>query len=248
VAPALTSFDGRGVGGLLSGLRTPKVYVPARARYAPSVNESILFGLTAFSSLFAIVDPFAALPAFLALTAGEHESRRSSVAWRASATTILVLSTFALGGQAIFRFFGITIPAFKVAGGILLFTIALEMLRAKPSKTRTTAAETEESAQREDVGVVPVGIPLLSGPGAIASVTLLSARATTLSLRAALFAAIASLGFVTWMTLRSGAVVARILGTTGINLIARIMGLLLAAIAAQLVIDGVLQVLGTLRG
>lgn len=224
------------------------LYAQAAAEYLPAVHEALVFGVTAFSSLFAIVDPFAALPAFLALTAGDHEAKRSSVALRASVTTVVVLSTFALGGQVIFRFFGITIPAFKIAGGILLFTIALEMLRAKPSKTRTTMKETEESAQRDDVGVVPVGIPLLSGPGSIASVTLLAGRATTLPMRVGLFAAIVALGLLTWVTLRSGEVVARVLGTTGINLIARIMGLLLAAIAAQFVIDGVQAVLALPRG
>ncbi len=198
-----------------------------------------MFGLTAFSSLFAIVDPFAALPAFLALTGGEHEAKRKGIAFRASLTTIVVLSTFALTGKLIFRFFGITIPAFKIAGGILLFTIALDMLRAKPSKTRTTLAETEEGAHKEDVGVVPVGIPLLSGPGAIASVTLLGERAKSLDERAALLIAITAIGLLTWGVLRSGDVVARVLGKTGINLIARIMGLLLAAVAAQFVIDGV---------
>jgi len=206
-----------------------------------------VFGLTAFSSLVAIVDPVAALPAFLSLTAGEHETKRASIALRASITTVVVLSTFAVGGQVIFRFFGISMPAFKIAGGILLFTIALEMLRAKPSKTRTTAAETEEGAQREDVGVVPVGIPLLSGPGAIASVTLLSERASNFRFRAGLFAAILALGVLIWLTLRSGALIARVLGRTGINLIARIMGLLLAAIAAQLVLDGLVAVMMRLR-
>lgn len=207
------------------------------------MNGTVVFALTAFSSLFAIVDPFAALPAFLALTGGEHESKRKGIALRASLTTILVLSTFALTGQLIFRFFGITIPAFKIAGGILLFTIALDMLRAKASKTRTTPAETEEGAHKEDVGVVPVGIPLLSGPGAIASVTLLSERAKALPERIGLLVAIVVIGFVTWIVLRSGDVVARVLGKTGLNLIARIMGLLLAAVAAQFVIDGVQAVL-----
>jgi multiple antibiotic resistance protein len=208
----------------------------------------MVFALTAFSSLFAIVDPFAAVPVFLALTGGDHEHRRHAIAVRASLTTIAVLSTFALGGQVIFRFFGITIPAFKIAGGILLFTIALEMLRAKASKTRTTVEETEEGAQKEDVGVIPVGIPLLSGPGAIASVTLLSEQAQSLSHRLALLIAIAAIGVVTWITLRSGAAVARVLGKTGLNLIARIMGLLLAAVAAQFVIDGVQASLRAVHG
>jgi multiple antibiotic resistance protein len=197
------------------------------------------FGLTSFTSLFSIVDPFAAVPIYLALTARDTVARRHSVALRASLTLLCVLTVFALGGSVIFRFFGITIPAFKIAGGILLFTVALDMLRAKPSKTKTSPEETEENVAKEDVGVIPVGIPLLSGPGAIASATVLSERARSMSMEAALLSAIAVLAFIVWLTLRFADPVARILGKTGLNLITRIMGLILAATAAQFIVDGV---------
>jgi multiple antibiotic resistance protein len=199
----------------------------------------LTFGLTSFTSLFAIVDPFAALPVFLALTANDTATRRKRVAIRASVTTLAVLSLFAVGGQVIFRFFGITIPAFKIAGGIILFTVALDMLRANPSKTKTSAEETEEGVAKEDVGVLPVGIPLLSGPGAIASATVLSDRAHDLPHHAALLVAILLIAVLTWLTLRFADPVARVLGKTGLNLITRIMGLMLAATAAQFVVDGV---------
>jgi multiple antibiotic resistance protein len=200
---------------------------------------AVTFGLTSFASLFAIVDPFAALPIFLALTATDSLEQRRRIALRAGVTTLVVLCVFALGGQIIFRFFGITIPAFKIAGGIVLFLIALEMLGARPSKTKTSPEETEEGVAKEDVGVLPVGIPLLSGPGAIASATVLSEKADGPSSRAALLVAIVLIALASWAILRSAEPVARVLGKTGLHLITRIMGLMLAATAAQFVVDGV---------
>jgi multiple antibiotic resistance protein len=203
------------------------------------MQGAFAFGLTSFSSLFAIVDPFAALPIFLALTSRDSVTRRRSVALRASITTLVVLGLFAAGGQAIFHFFGVTIPAFKIAGGVILFTVALDMLGAKQSKTKTSPEETEESAAKDDVGVLPVGIPLLSGPGAIASVTVLSEKAHSFADQVALICAIALIAGASWLTLRFADPVARVLGKTGLNLITRIMGLMLAATAAQFVVDGV---------
>jgi multiple antibiotic resistance protein len=201
--------------------------------------QALGFGLTTFTSLFSIVDPFAAVPIYLALTSRDTLARRHTVALRASMTVLGVLTVFALGGSIIFRFFGITIPAFKIAGGVLLFTVALDMLRAKPSTTKTSPEETEENVAKEDVGVIPVGIPLLSGPGAIASATVLSERARSMPLRIALLSAIVVLASIVWLTLRFADPVARMLGKTGLNLITRIMGLILAATAAQFVVDGV---------
>lgn len=203
------------------------------------MHATLGFGLTCFTSLFSIVDPFAAVPIYLALTARDTLARRRTVALRASMTVLGVLSVFSLGGSIIFRFFGITIPAFKIAGGILLFTVALDMLRAKASKTKTSPEETEENVAKEDVGVIPVGIPLLSGPGAIASATVLSERARTMSTQIALLSAIVVLALIVWLTLRFADSVARMLGKTGLNLITRIMGLILAATAAQFIVDGV---------
>lgn len=203
------------------------------------MQAALTFGLTAFSSLFAIVDPFAALPVYLGLTGHETPARRRQIALRATLTTVVVLCVFAMAGQVLFDFFGISIPAFKIAGGALLFGVAFEMMRAQPSPTRSTPEEEQDAAHREDVGLIPIGIPLLSGPGAIASAMVLATRAQGFSLRAALFAAIAGVGFATWLTLRSAGPLARLLGKTGMNVIARVMGLILAAVAAQFVIDGV---------
>lgn len=199
---------------------------------------ALTFGLAAFGSIFSIVDPIAALPVYLALTGRETEASRRRIATRAALTCLLVLCTFAAVGPALFRFFGITIPAFRIAGGLLLFGVAMEMMHARVSETKTTGAEQEHAAQQDDVGLIPVGIPLLSGPGAIASVMVLSGSVQTAAERGMLFFAIALVAVLAWIMLLFAGRLARLLGTTGMSLIGRIMGLILAAVAIQFVLDG----------
>src|ERR1700745_4046818 len=129
----------------------------------------VRFSVLALSSIFFLVDPFAALPTFLAVTAGANAQRRRKMAWKASVTAGVVLSAFAVAGQYIFRMFGITLPAFEIAGGIILLLIGLDMLEAKRSPTQESTEETTEAAQKEDAGIVPLGIPMLAGPGSITS-------------------------------------------------------------------------------
>lgn len=222
--------------------RRARVTTPA----AHPMAGSLSFGLTAFTSLFAIVDPFAALPVYLALTGPESPELRRSTALRASVTALSVLLVFALSGQVLFQFFGISIGAFKVAGGLLLFNVAFDMMNAKVSSTKSTPAEAADASSRGDVGLMPVGIPLLSGPGAIASSMVLSARARSMGDKAALVVAILAVALLTWLVLRSATRIARVLGLTGMNIIARVMGLILAAVAAQFVIDGLLASFPTL--
>ena len=197
------------------------------------------FFAVCFPSLFSIVDPVACVPVFLALVGGEHRVSQRAIALRASLTALIVLLLFAATGTAIFHFFGITIPAFKVAGGILLFTMALEMMRAKASSVRNTPEETSEAQHKDDVAIVPIGIPLLSGPGAIATAMMWSARAQNMGEKAALYVSIVLVVGITLVTLMFASRVVRFLGKTGINVISRIMGLILAATASQFVIDGV---------
>jgi multiple antibiotic resistance protein len=198
----------------------------------------ISFTLIAFGSLFSIVDPFAAVPTFVALVGTQSRSIQARTALRASATCFVVLALFGLAGQLIFNFFGITLPAFKITGGIVLFGVGLEMMRAKHSGTRGTSEEAIEAETREDVGLIPLGLPLLSGPGAIATVIVLVGKARSFEERACLFAAIAAVSASAFLTLRSAELLSRVLGKTGINIIGRTMGLILAAVAMQFIIDG----------
>jgi multiple antibiotic resistance protein len=201
--------------------------------------SALTFGLGAFTSIFAIVDPFAALPVFLALTGHETDVRRRAIALRAAITVFVVLAVFATCGQLLFRFFGISVAGFKIAGGILLMGVALDMMGAKHSATKTTPGEEQEAASAADVGLIPVGIPLLSGPGAIASSMLTSARAATVPEKAALYVALLLVALVCFLVLRSATALGRVLGRTGMNVINRVMGLILAAVAVEFFLDGV---------
>lgn len=196
------------------------------------------FAILCFGSLLSIVDPFAAVPVFLALTGDEAAPRRRQTALRASLTCFLVLTAFALAGTLIFQFFGITIPAFKIAGGLILFLVGLDMMRAKASETRGTVEERHEARSREDVGIIPLGVPLLSGPGAIATSMVLAGKARTVGEKAAVHAAIFAVAVLTFGVLGSASVMSRLLGRTGMNVIGRVMGLILAAVAMQFVLDG----------
>jgi MarC family membrane protein len=143
----------------------------------PSVRSELVTHLVVtFGSVFAIVDPFAALPIFVALTADRSPEERKAIALRAALTCGIVLTVFGAAGTLIMSFFSISLPAFKIAGGILLFGVGLEMLRAKPSGTRSTREEETEAQQKDDVAIIPLGLPLLAGPGAIATVMVLAGK------------------------------------------------------------------------
>jgi multiple antibiotic resistance protein len=212
------------------------------------MSSLVSYTLVSFGSLFSIVDPFAAVPVFLALTGSQPRKTQALTALRASTTCFVILSLFGLAGTLIFRFFGITLPAFKIAGGILLFGVGLEMMRAKRSDTRTTNEETLEAETKDDVGLIPLGLPLLSGPGAIATVMVLVGKAKDLPERLSLLAIIALVSAITFLTLRSASMVARVLGKTGMNIIGRVMGLILAAVAMQFVLDGLHEAFPQLLG
>ena len=198
----------------------------------------LTYTLLCFGSLFSIVDPFAAVPIFLALAGEQPKQAQAGTALRASLTCFVVLTTFGLAGSFIFTFFGITVGAFKIAGGILLFGVALDMLRAQPSTTRTTSEERNEAASKDDVGLIPLGLPLLSGPGSIATVMVLAGKAKTFPQHIGVELAIVAVSAFTFLILRSATFMTRALGRTGINVIGRIMGLILAAVAIQFVLDG----------
>ncbi|HEY4120630.1 MAG TPA: MarC family protein [Byssovorax sp.] len=198
----------------------------------------LAFFTVCFPSMLSIVDPFAAAPIYLALTGRDERPEQRRTAMRATLTALVVLCLFAAAGTAIFGFFGITIPAFKLAGGALLFLMALDMMRAKPSGARSTLEERNEAQNQEEVGVIPIGVPVLSGPGAIATVMMWSSRASLVADKLALYVSVGLVCAITLVTLLSAARVVGFLGKVGINVITRIMGLILAASAAQFIIDG----------
>lgn len=198
------------------------------------------FSLLALSSIFFLVDPFAAIPSFLAITQSADPARRKRMARKGAFTCFLVLTSFAIAGQFIFRLFGITLPAFEVAGGLILLLIGLDMLEARRSPTQETLGDAEEAVMKEDAGIVPLGVPMLAGPGAISSVMVLVGQTPSLLHweMGAILGSIAFTALVSYWVLAAAGRVRQVMGETGIRILVRVMGLLLVALAMQLFIDG----------
>jgi multiple antibiotic resistance protein len=200
--------------------------------------EFISFSLVTFGGIFAVVDPFTAVPMFLAMTAGTPESERSQIARRASVAAGLILTGFALAGGLLFKLVGVTLPAFKIAGGLLLLLMAIDMLRAQPSRARGSPEETAEGAVKQDIAVFPLATPLLAGPGSIATTMVFMSRSTAWWQALPVIASIVVTCLISYVLLRGATLIDRALGRTGMNVLNRVMGLVLAAIAVQFMIDG----------
>lgn len=214
------------------------------------MNEVLATFLVSFSAIFFVVDPLSSVPMFLAMTRSDSVDKRRETALRASVTAALILSGFALGGAWIFKLLGIGLPAFKVAGGVVLLLLALDMLRTQPSKARITDGEVEEGAGMDDVAIVPLAMPLLAGPGSIATAIVLMARARVGPWwhAAAVLLAIALTCAAAWLILAGAARTERMLGKTTLAILERAAGLLLVAIAIQFMMDGLGEGLPGLAG
>jgi multiple antibiotic resistance protein len=202
------------------------------------LKEILEFSLMALSSIFFIVDPWAAIPSFLVMTNDDSKDKQRRMARQAAWTCFLVLSLFSLAGSLIFKLFGITLPAFKIAGGLVLLLVAKEMLHARRSGTQEVAEEQLEGKEKEEVGVTPLGIPMLAGPGAISTVMVLMGQSRDWWQVIPVFAAIAITSLVSYYVLAGANRVRKLLGETGIRIMMRLMGLVLAAIAVQFILNG----------
>ena len=197
------------------------------------------FFLIAFPAIFTIVNPLAALGPFLGMTAKMTNQGKNSTAQRACLVAGLVLIVCAAIGSFLFDFFGITLPALKIAGGILLFTVAFDMVNARQTRSKTTEEERLEGAHKSDIAIFPLSIPILSGPGSMVSVLILEQRAKTFVEQGMIYCSILITMMIGYLMLSHAKYIARILGATGINVVGRLMGLVLSAIAVQAVISGV---------
>jgi len=197
------------------------------------------FLITAFVTLFVIIDPVGMTPLFVALTQGIEARRRRLIALRACITAAAILILFAAFGEAVLGFIGISMPAFRIAGGILLFLTALDMLFERRTKRRQSQAdEAEEEDGGEDPSIFPLAIPLLAGPGSIATMILLVGQRPGIEglvWVSAVMLAVIGLALLLFM---GAGLLERALGKTGINVITRLLGMLLAALAVQFVLDG----------
>jgi multiple antibiotic resistance protein len=203
-----------------------------------NITAVLEFALLALTSVFFLVDPFTVIPMFVAVTEDASDSERRQVARRAAWTCAIVLCSFALAGSLIFKMFGITLPAFKIAGGIILLGIGLDMLQARPSGTKVTPEETEEGTNKADASIIPLGMPMLAGPGAISTVMVLVGEAHAVWQHGVIYATILLVSFVSYMVLAGANRVRRYMGDTGIRIMTRLMGLLLVALAVQFVANG----------
>ena len=205
------------------------------------LKEILQFSLVSLSSIFFIVDPLAAIPAFLVMTAGDSAAKRRRMARQAAWTCFFVLTVFSLAGTLIFKIFGITLPAFRIAGGLILFLVAIDMLQARRSGTQEVAEERQEGTEKEDVGVTPLGIPMLAGPGAISTVMVLMGQSRNWWQAIPVFAAIVITALVSYFVLAGANRVRRFLGEIGIRIMMRLMGLVLTALAVQFVLNGLID-------
>ena len=194
--------------------------------------------LLVFTSVLFIVDPFAVIPSFLAMTERDSPAMRRVLARRGAWTCAITLTLFALGGSLIFKLFGITIGAFKIAGGVLIGLNALDMVQARRSSQRETPAEKAEGTAKEDIGILPLGVPMLAGPGAISTVMVLALGSKSWVTTTALYVSIALTALISFLTLSAASLIERRLGQTGMRILTRLMGLVLCAIAVQFIIDG----------
>ncbi len=199
-----------------------------------SLTEYILL---AASSLFVIVDPMAAIPAFIAMTPDDTPEERSRMAKLACLVLAGVLCAFAIAGKWIFKFLGITLPAFQIAASIVLLLVALDMLRAQRSRVQETSEERKAGAEKNDIAITPLAVPMLAGPGAISTAILLQAESKTFAQCIALYICILGVSFVSYLILRMAARGTRWLNPIALKITTRIMGLMLAAVAVQFMLN-----------
>ena len=201
-----------------------------------SLSEYILLAL---SSLFVIVDPLATAPAFLAMTPTDSPEQRLRTAGLACFTTAAVLVAFAAAGTSLFKIFGITMPAFQIAASIVLLIIALDMLRVQRSRVQQTNEETRAGVEKTDIAITPLAIPMLAGPGAISTTILLQNQATTIAQHFALYGCIIIISLVSYLIFRLAVRSARWFNPIAMSIAIRVMGLLLAAVAVQFMLNAI---------
>ena len=197
------------------------------------------FAILSFTSLFVIVDPVGIIPAFLVMTQENTVEQRIRMARLAAVITFCILILSFFFGQRILSAFGVTLPAFQIAGGIVLLLVALDMLQARRTALKETQEEKAEGIIKEDVAVTPIAIPMLAGPGAITAVILLSNKAETIAHQGILAGAILIVSALTYFILWIVATRSKILSVIALKIAGRLMGLILAAIAVQFILNGI---------
>ena len=207
------------------------------------IQSETQFFILCLTTLFTLINPIGIAPLLMVMTERFSKDEKVKIARKGSATALITLLLFAILGSLIFSFFGITLEAFQIMGGILFFRNGLRMLDAKVGRSRTTPAEQEESQESDDIAISPIGIPLIAGPGAITETMLLSSQTPQIYSYLTLGLSIMIVLTFVYVILRNGDVLMRVLGTSIMRIIQRLMGLILLVIAVQFVINGTISVI-----
>jgi multiple antibiotic resistance protein len=200
------------------------------------MSETISFGLLCFTSLFTLINPLGTMPVFMAMTSELTDDQRNKTAKKASVVALFTIIAFALTGQLLFNFFGISVNSFRVVGGVIFFIMGMDMLQARLSQVKIK--DNEVKSYITDISITPLAIPMICGPGAITSAIVLMEDANTLPKQLALFLSIFLIIMLTYVILYSSSKLIKLLGQTGINVMMRIMGLIVMVIAVEFFFSG----------
>ncbi len=200
------------------------------------MNETLAFALLSFTSLFTLINPLGTMPVFMAMTSELSEKERNRTAWKASVVAFFTIIAFALTGQLMFNFFGISVNSFRVVGGVIFFIMGMDMLQARLSQVKIR--DNEVKSYVSDISITPLAIPMICGPGAITTVILLMEDANTIPKKLTLFISVFLIMLLTYVILYSSSRLIKLLGQTGINVMMRIMGLIVMVIAVEFFFSG----------
>lgn len=200
------------------------------------MNETLAFALLSFTSLFTLINPLGTMPVFMAMTSELSEKERKHTARKASVVAFFTIIAFALTGQLLFNFFGISVNSFRVVGGVIFFIMGMDMLQARISQVKIR--DNEVKSYVSDISITPLAIPMICGPGAITTVILLMEDAGTIAKKLVLFVAVFLIILLTYIILYSSSRLIKLLGQTGINVMMRIMGLIVMVIAVEFFFSG----------
>lgn len=212
------------------------------------ISDYFLYFVYIFSSIFVIVNPIEATMVYVTLTSGLGSTEKNHIHKRTTLVAFSIAILFAVAGDIVLRIFGITADNLRVAGGVLLFLVAIDMLRGVGQQKKVTEAELRDANHREDISVFPLAMPLLTGPGAITTVIVLMGSAGTLAEKGLVILAIVLTFVITFFVLRFSEYIDKVLGVTGIMVLTRIMGLMLGAVAVNFVATGAWNLFQTMAG
>jgi len=200
------------------------------------MNDALSFGLLCFTSFFTLINPLSTMPVFMTMTSGLSEKERTHTAQKASIVALITIIIFALSGQLLFKFFGISVNSFRVVGGVIFFIMGMDMLQARLGQVKIKDSEVKTYVN--DISVTPLAIPMICGPGAITNSIVLMEDASTLTRKVVLFGMILLVMLITYLVFYSSSRILKILGQTGINVMMRLMGLIVMVIAVEFFFSG----------